>query len=111
MRPGTHIEIEIEAADGTQLCEPYRTVRADEAFDFAKGNLQPGITIVLACLGSGVDYGNFIIEATSPSSCNLRALEHRGFCVSCVSVEQALDALEYWLPQQERTPSLSWQDE
>lgn len=111
MHPGAHLEIEIEAADGTHVREPFRTVRADEALAFAKSNLQPGITIVIACLGTDVDYGNFIIEATSPSSCNLRALEHRGFHISGVSVEQTFDALEYWLPRQERTPALTWQDE
>ena len=111
MRSGTHIEIEVEAADGSTVGETFLTKDANEALAFVRGNLRPGITVVLACLGNGIDHGNFVIEAISPNHFNLRALEHRGFAVTGVSVEHAFGALEYWLPRQERTPALTWQDE
>lgn len=111
MRSGTRLKIEIESVDGSSFGESFLTTNADEAFAFVSGNLQPGFTIVIACIGSGVDYGNFVIDVVSTSVCNLRALEHRGFCFPGASAEQTFDALKYWLPQQERTPALTWQDE
>ena len=111
MRLGTYIEIEVETADGTSIGEPFITKNASDALSFVRTSLQPGIAIILACIGNGVDYGNLVVEAVSPGICNLRALEHRGFAISDVSVEQALDAVQYWLPQQERTPTLAWHDE
>ena len=51
-----------------------------------------------------MDFGNLLIEANVHGRCNLRALEHSGFYVNDISQEQALSALEYWLPSQDSTP-------
>ncbi|MET3139126.1 hypothetical protein AAKU61_003505 [Undibacterium sp. GrIS 1.2] len=111
MRSGTHFEIELNVANTAAACEVVRTNNETEVLSFANEHLQLSTELIVACIGEGVDFGNLIICVDAKSSCNLRALEHRGFFVEGVSVELALCALEYWLPAQARTPSLGWQDE
>ena len=108
MRSGTYFEIQIEAEDG--LSKVHVNSEA-EVRAFAHENLRPKVELLVACLGGGVDYGNLIIEVDAHGSCDVRALEHRGFFVNGISMQQANEALEYWLPSQERTPNLRWQDE
>lgn len=110
MRSGTHFEIALETTDSA-AGKVSRAGSEVEVLAFANENLQPNVGLFVTCLGDGVDFGNLIIEVDAQGNCNLRALEHRGFYVKRVSVEQALWALEYWLPAQERTPNLRWQDE
>jgi hypothetical protein len=111
MRSGTHFEIELEADNNTVAGEAIRMGSESEVLAFAKEYLQPKVGLLVACIGGGVDYGNLIIEVDAQESCNLRALDHRGFFIKGVTVKQALTALEYWLPSQDRTPHLAWQDE
>ena len=111
MRSGTYFEIELNAANSTAACEVVRINNEAEVLDFANEHLQPNTELIVACIGNSVDFGNLIIGVDVDSSCNLRALEHSGFFVEGVSVEQALCALEYWLPAQARTPTLGWQEE
>ncbi|WP_338846305.1 hypothetical protein V8J88_21415 [Massilia sp. W12] len=87
------------------------TVRVDseaEVLALVSRSLHPGAGILISCLGSGVDYGNLVIEVNTQSNCNLRALEHIGFAVGGASIEQVLNAVEYWLPAQQKIPSLKW---
>jgi hypothetical protein len=111
MRSRTHFEIELNAANSVAECKVVRVNNEAEVLAFATEHLQPSMELIVACIGDGVDFGNLIIVVDSKSSCNLRALEHSGFFVEGVSVEQALCALEYWLPAQVRTPSLGWKEE
>ena len=111
MRSGTHFEIELEAHNSSVAGEAIRMGSESEVLAFAKEYLQPKVGFLVACIGGGVDYGNLIIEVDAQESCNLRALDHRGFFIKGVTVKQALTALEYWLPSQDRTPHLVWQDE
>ena len=54
---------------------------------------------------------NLIIEVGVQGDSQVRALEHRGFTVKHVSMEPALNVLEYWLPSQNRSPSVQWLEE
>ena len=111
MRSGAHFEIELEAVDNTAAGKTIRLGNEADVLAFANENLQPKVTLLFACIGGGVDFGNLIIEVDPQGNCNLRVLEHRGFFVERVSIEQALGALGYWLTSQGRTPNLQWQDE
>lgn len=109
MRPNTHFQIEVERCG----VEPFQLVAnaACEASALAtsEAHLIPGHVITIACLGEGVDYGNLIIEVGANGDINLVAHEHRGFQVNGVSLEQALAALRFWLPLQERDARLAWE--
>jgi hypothetical protein len=110
MRPQTHFEIEFATSESS---DPVKARLHDGAdvLDFVKEKLRPGSELLVACLGDGVDYGNLILDFDLLGGVSLRALEHSGFAVHRVSSEQALQALEYWLPAQERLPSLQWTEE
>lgn len=110
MRPGTHFEIEFAASESSGRVETCLQHGAD-VLAFAKNKLRPNSELLVACLGNGADYGNLIIEIDALGGASLRALEHSGFAVDQTSKEQALQALEYWLPAQQRLPSLKWTEE
>jgi len=110
MRPDTHFEIEFETSESSDRVVAQLQNAAD-VLAFAKSKLRPGSELLVACLGHGTDYGNLIFAFDASGSVSLRALEHSGFAVHGVSKEQALEALEYWLPAQERLPSLEWAEE
>lgn len=111
MRSETYFDVELETTNGLAASKTIRLHRGMEVLSFAKEHLQPNIELLVACVSEGADLGNLIIEVDAQGSCKLRALEHRGFVVNKVSVEQALFALQYWLPSQEKTPRLQWEDE
>jgi hypothetical protein len=111
MRSRAHFKIEFETAVSAAAETVYCTGREADVLAFANANLQPNVGFLVACLADGVDFGNLIIEVDDQGRCNLRALEHRGFFVRDVSLEQAISALAYWLPSQDRAPNLKWQDE
>ena len=110
MRPNAYFEIEFAVGEGSALAET-RLWQGAEVLAFAKNNLQLNCEFLVACLGDGTDYGNLIIEIDAMGCASLRALEHSGFAVERTSKEQALQALEYWLPSQKRLPSLKWTEE
>ena len=111
MRPGTYFDIEFELTGSATAVTAMRAGDEAEVFKFANENLQPNSVLLVACLGDGVDYGNLIIEVGAQGGAQVRALEHRGFMVKHVSVERALNVLEYWLPSQDRSPSVQWLEE
>jgi hypothetical protein len=111
MRPGTYFDIEFELAGSGAVETTMRAGDEAEVFRFARENLQPNSSLLVACLGDGVDYGNLIIEVDAQGETEVRALEHRGFLVKQVSLEQALGILEYWLPSQDRSPGVQWLEE
>lgn len=111
MRPGTYFDIEFELAGSATVKTAMRSGDEAEVFEFAKKNLLPNSALLVACLGDGVDYGNLIIEVDAQGTTQVRALEHRGFIVKDVSLEQALSVLEYWLPSQDRSTSVQWLEE
>jgi hypothetical protein len=111
---------------------------ANEVLAFVSESLKPNSVLVVACVASGVDYGNFIIYLNSENLAFIRLLEHRGFFAkqphpvsvqrqvefvdedgssfaepfqATVSKEQALEALQYWLPEQKPTSTLTWEAE
>jgi hypothetical protein len=110
MRPDTYFEIELAASETSDRVKARLHDGAD-VLDFVKEKLRPGSELLVACLGDGADYGNLILDFDVLSGVTIRALEHSGFAVHRVSREQALRALEYWLPAQERLPSLQWTEE
>lgn len=111
MRPNTHFQIEVERCG----IEPFQLVAnaACEASAFAitEAHLSPGHVTTIACLGDGVDYGNLIIEVAANGDINLVVHGHQGFQVNRVSLAQALAALRFWLPLQERDARLAWEDQ
>lgn len=111
MRPGTYFDIEFELVGSTTGEAAMRTGDEAEVLKFARENLQPNSALIVACLGDGVDYGNLIIEVDAQGDTEVRALEHRGFRVKQISMDQALSVLEYWLPSQGRSPSVQWLEE
>ena len=110
MRPLTYFEIEFATSGGNDRVEARLHDDAD-VLALVKEKLQPGSEFIVACLGDGVDHGNLILDFDALAGVSLRALEHSGFAVHRVSRDQALQALEYWLPAQERLPSLQWTEE
>jgi hypothetical protein len=111
MRPGTYFDIEFELAGSGAVETGRRAGNEADVSKFARENLQPNSSLLVACLGDGVDYGNLILEVDAQGDVVVRALEHRGFVVKRVSLVQALGVLEYWLPSQERSPSVQWLEE
>ncbi len=111
MRAGTHFEIELSFFVQTTSSLIFKATSEAEALGFVKSNLQNNAELFVACLGDGVDHGNLVIEIDAQGQANVRAHEHRGFIARRVSKEQALNAFEYWLPSQMRTPDLLWSDE
>ena len=111
MRSGKHFEIELEVENGAAAGKVVHAGSEAEVLAFASENLRPDVGLFVACIAGDVDFGNLIIEVDAQGNCNLRALEHRGFFVTGISMKQALYALEYWLPSQGRTPNFLWQDE
>lgn len=111
MRPNTHFQIEVERCG----VEPFQLVAnaacESSAFATTEAHLRAGNVITIACLGEGVDYGSLIMEVSADGDINLVAHEHRGFQVNGVSLEQALAALRFWLPLQERDVCLAWEDQ
>ncbi len=95
----------------------------------------PPFVLFVAALGSGVDFGNFLIWSSAERSL-VRLHEHREFCAfdpdtqaidmkpitflerdgssfeepyaSTVGHAQAIAALAHWLPKQGRLPELMW---
>ena len=110
MRPHTYFEIEFATNEGSNRVEARLHDGAD-VLALTEEKLQPGSELIVACLGRGVDYGNLVLDFDALVGVSLRALEHSGFTVHRVSRAQALQALEYWLPAQERLPSLQWTEE
>ena len=111
MRSRTHFEIELEEVGNELTLEAVRMESEADVLTYAQTQLRANVWLAVAALGEGVDFGNLLIEANVHGRCNLRALEHSGFYVNDISQEQALSALEYWLPSQDRTPDLPWQEE
>ena len=110
MHPNTYFEIEFATREGGALAKA-RLHDSAGVLAFVTGKLRPGSELLVACLGDGVDYGNLILNFDVLGEVSLRVLEHSGFAVHQVSREQALQALEYWLPAQDRLPSLQWTEE
>lgn len=110
MRPDTHFEIEFAPSESSGRVET-RFQHGADVLAFANDMLRPNSELLVACLGNGTDYGNLIIEIDALGGASLRALEHSSFAVDQTSKEQALQALEFWLPAQERLPNLKWTEE
>lgn len=110
MRPATYFAIEFEAVSPPARMKA-RMENQLEVLAFAKANLRAGSELFVACLGNGVDYGNLIIAVDEQGAAEVRAHEHRGFIVQGVTLDDAISALKYWLPRQERSPLLGWLDE
>ncbi len=111
MRPGTHFAIELEIA-GTASANSSRRFHSEaDVLAFANSSLQHDVELFVACLGNQVDFGNFIISAGADNNFDVRVHEHRGFLAHGVTREHALQALAYWLPSQDRLPSLAWSEE
>lgn len=104
-----HFEIEIAGCGGDTAPDVVRLYSEADVLDFVKANLRPSSELFVACLGDGVDFGNFIIELDHQSLATVTAHEHRGFYVQGVSRSQAIEALEFWLPSQSRTTLLNWE--
>lgn len=111
MRPGTYFDIKFDLAGSGAVETGMRAGDEVEVYKFARDNLQRNSSLHVACLGDGVDHGNLIIEVGAQGDAEVRALEHRGFLVRHVSLDQALGVLEYWLPSQDRSPSVQWLEE
>lgn len=105
-----HFEIEFAASESSERVET-RFQDETDVLAFAKNKLRANSELIVACLASGTDYGNLIIEIDVLGRASLRALEHSGFAVQRTTKEMALQALEYWLPAQERLPNLNWTEE
>jgi hypothetical protein len=110
MRAGAHFEVELEVVGDASAIKKRIEHEAD-VLAFANANLKPNSELFVACIGDGVDYGNLIIEVDEKGNSTVRSHEHRGFIVTCIPQARALDALEYWLPSQDRMPSLEWLDQ
>ncbi|MES2070027.1 MAG: hypothetical protein V4488_06740 [Pseudomonadota bacterium] len=108
MRPGTYYDIEFEIFGDEPTKLVLRLASEAEVFAFAKSKLQANSELFIACLGDGVDYGNLIIEVDSQGQAALTAHEHRGFFAKGMSMVEAINTLEYWLPAQSRTPEIPW---
>lgn len=104
-----HFEIELTGAGGNASPDVVRFSSEVEVLAFVKANLRPSSELFVACLGDGVDFGNFIVELDRQAMATIVAHEHRGFYVQGVSMSQAIEALEFWLPSQSRTPRLNWE--
>jgi len=108
MRPSAHYRIEYESFGNSPVRLTLRLEEIDHVLKFAKENLKPRSEIFVACLGDGVDFGNFNCEVDLEGQATITAHEHRGFISTGISLVQALDALAYWLPTQARTPDIHW---
>ena len=111
---------------------------ANEVFTYATESLKPNSVLLVACVGDGVDYGNFIVFLNTENLAFIRLLEHCGFFAkqphpvsvqkqvefvsedgslfkvpfqATVSKMQALEALQYWLPSQKQIPIFHWEAE
>ena len=109
MHPYTHFVIESAANESSGRVET-RLQHGADVLAFAKNKLRPNSELLVACLGNGTDYGNLIVEIDALGEASLRALAHSGFAVGKISKEQALQALEYWLPAQERSAGHPWRN-
>lgn len=108
MRPGSHYRIEYESCGNSPVRLTQRLEEIDQVLKFAKENLKPYSEIFVACLGDGVDFGNFNCEVSPEGQATITVHEHQGFISTVISLEQALDVLAYWLPTQARTPDIRW---
>lgn len=108
MRPGAHYRIEYESFGNAPVRLTQRLEEVDQVLKFAKENLKPCSEIFVACLGDGVDFGNFNCEVDPEGQATITAHEHRGFISTGISLAQALDVLAYWLPAQARTHDIRW---
>jgi len=111
MRPGTYFELEFKKNDGDAARQLVRAESESEVLLFARTNLSPDSELLVACLGSGVDFGNMIIEVNALGRSDVRAHEHRGFLAKDIPVGLAIEALAHWLPSQDRLPGLHWLEE
>jgi len=107
MRPGTHYEVELETTTGFKSM-----VNSEkEVLLLAQEALRLKADFFVACLGQGIDFGNFVMEINSFGMVDVRCHEHQGFIAHKLNSEQALETLKYWLPTQERTPKIEWEAE
>ncbi|MDR0261184.1 MAG: hypothetical protein LBI76_15395 [Comamonas sp.] len=111
MRPNTHFQIEVERCGIEPFQLEANAACEASAFAITEAHLRPGHVITISCLGEGVDFGNLIMEVSADGDINLVAHGHRGFQVNGVSLAQALAALRFWLPLQERDARLAWEDQ
>ena len=111
MRSGTHYRIEYESFGNPPIRLTQRLGEIDQVLEFARVNLKPCSELFVACLGKGVDFGNFNCEVDSKGQATITVHEHRGFISDGISLEQALDVLAYWLPEQTRTSDITWAEQ
>jgi hypothetical protein len=110
MRTEAYYEVELTFAD-----EPDEGVRLtsqseEEVLSIAHKAFKPGAELFVACLGPGVDLGNFILIVDGQGKNEVQCHEHRGFLARGLDREQVLNALRRWLPNQERDPEVQWED-
>jgi hypothetical protein len=109
-----------------------------EVMDVASKILRGNSGLLVACIDSGIDWGNFLIYLNHEELAFVRLLEHRGFFakqdlqsspprpvqfsygdgtsfsepfVNTIPREQALAALDFWLPEQKQFPAVLWENE
>lgn len=108
MRPGAHYRIEYESFGNAPVRLTLRLEEVHQVLKFAKENLKPCSELFVACLGDGVDFGNFNCEVDPEGQATITAHEHRGFISTGLRLEQALNVLAYWLPTQARARDIRW---
>lgn len=108
---------------------------AADVLAFVTQRLLPDSVFLVERIQEGVDWGNLIVHISRTGRAYVRALEHRDFYASDVSgppddvafIDEAgmefqlrgretipaalvIETLVYWLPKQERLPSIVWED-
>ncbi|WP_157808730.1 hypothetical protein [Janthinobacterium sp. 67] len=108
MRLAAHYYVEFETLGKKPTQLEFRSLSEDDVLTFSIVNLKPESGLFVACLGDGIDYGNFTINVDAQGRAAVQAHEHRGFFVDGLTVETAINALKYWLPLQVRKPEIQW---
>ena len=110
----------------------------EEVLNFLNNQIEAHSVLVVVCMKNGADFGNYIAYINELDLAHVRVLEHRGFYATtssaqaesrsitfqdesgnsftvegnaAVSLDEALNALKYWLPTQKRSPSIVWGEE
>jgi hypothetical protein len=135
-------EIELSFMDppSSKLCNTFQT--ASDASKFILQSLCPNSVLFVACIHGNADYGNFYLHLNRENWAYVRINEHCGFVAKrrmyedkekdclvtfidedgspfsveygfTISSEQAIEALKYWLPDQQKvfTTEIVWGDE
>ena len=111
MRPRAYFEVEFESFCSEPTRSVFCSVSDAEVLTFASANLKPSSELFVACLGKGVDFRNLIVEVAANGRATVIVHEHRGFIADGLTLDVAVGALQYWLPMQEKIPSIQWADQ